>query len=58
VQIDAHRTRELKMSKILAAALLAALALSACNTMKGAGKDVSAAGDTVTDQAAKTQNQM
>ncbi len=46
------------MSKFLVAAVLAAFTLSACNTMKGAGHDVSAAGDTVTDQAAKTQNEM
>ena len=46
------------MSKILVVAVLAALTLSACNTMKGAGKDVSAAGNTVTNEAAEAQNQM
>jgi predicted small secreted protein len=34
-----------------ALALLALLALSACNTMQGAGKDVSAAGNALTDEA-------
>ena len=46
------------MPKIIVAAILATFTLSACNTMKGAGKDVSAAGDTVTHEAAKTQSQM
>jgi predicted small secreted protein len=46
------------MPKILVAAVLAALALSACNTVKGAGKDVSAAGNTVTNEANKAQNEM
>lgn len=41
------------MSKKIVAALLlsSALVLSACNTVEGAGKDVSAAGHAVTDTA-------
>lgn len=39
--------------------LVAALGmLAACNTMKGAGRDMSAAGDAITDQAAETQKGM
>jgi predicted small secreted protein len=33
------------------AALAASLAISACNTVKGAGKDVSSAGSAVSDAA-------
>jgi predicted small secreted protein len=36
---------------ILAAAAAAALAVSACNTVAGAGQDVSAAGHAVTNTA-------
>jgi len=39
------------VSKLLLAALLAAFALSACNTIEGAGKDVEAAGEEVQDAA-------
>ncbi len=46
------------MTRNILLALVAVAALSACNTMKGAGKDVSAAGDAVSDQAAETQQQM
>jgi entericidin B len=38
--------------------LLATLTLAACNTMQGAGDDVSAAGDALSDQAAETQSEM
>jgi predicted small secreted protein len=38
--------------------LLAMAALSACNTMSGAGKDVSAAGSALTDEANETQREM
>jgi predicted small secreted protein len=41
---------------ILAVLMLAALA--GCNTMSGAGEDVSAAGDALTDEAQETQSQM
>jgi predicted small secreted protein len=36
---------------IVLAALAASLAVSACNTVEGAGKDVSSAGQAVTDTA-------
>ena len=36
---------------IILAALAASLAISACNTVKGAGEDVSSAGHAVTDAA-------
>ncbi len=40
------------MRKLIAIGLFAAgLALSACNTIEGAGKDVSSAGHAVTDTA-------
>lgn len=44
-------------SKILFA-LLAAMTLSACNTVAGAGKDVAAAGTAVTKTADKTEKKM
>ena len=42
--------------KILAA--LALLALAACNTVEGAGHDISTAGDAVTDEAQDAQGSM
>jgi predicted small secreted protein len=36
---------------IILAAAVASLAIAACNTVEGAGKDVSAAGQAVTDTA-------
>ncbi len=36
---------------VIIAALAASLAVAACNTVEGAGKDVSAAGRAVTDTA-------
>lgn len=46
------------MTRTLALAIIAALTLSACNTMQGAGKDISSAGTAVTDTAADTQKKM
>ena len=46
------------MIKIIAAAALATLMLTGCNTMKGAGEDVSGAGHVVTGTAAATQDKM
>jgi len=48
-----HHTQEnVTMRKIIVlAALAASLALAACNTVAGAGKDVSSAGHAVTDTA-------
>lgn len=39
-------------------ALSAALALSACNTVEGAGKDFKAAGQAVSDTAQKTKEKI
>lgn len=45
-----------KMRKMLVLAVLAAaLTTTACNTVKGAGKDVSAAGDAVSTTAEKAK---
>ena len=46
------------MKKILAVSLLFAFVLAGCNTFKGVGKDVSKAGDKVTQTAEKTQDKM
>lgn len=40
------------------ALILAMFALTACETVKGAGRDMQAAGSTITSEAAKTQNDM
>lgn len=39
-------------------AMLLAIALSGCNTMKGFGKDVERCGERVQDAAQSTQNKM
>ncbi len=39
-------------------AMLLAIALSGCNTMKGFGKDVERGGERVQDAAQSTQNKM
>ena len=36
-------------------AVLALLALAACNTVEGAGRDISTAGDALTDEAQEAQ---
>ena len=46
------------MKKILATSLIMAFVLTGCNTFKGFGKDVSKAGDAVTNTAEKTQDKM
>ena len=46
------------MTKILAASLSVAFALTGCNTFKGVGKDVSKAGDAVTNTAEKTSEEI
>jgi predicted small secreted protein len=38
--------------------MLIALAVSACNTMEGAGEDVSAAGGALSDSAEDTEDEM
>lgn len=39
-------------------AMLAILTLAACNTLQGAGQDVSAAGDALTDEATEAERGM
>lgn len=46
------------MKKLIIAAVTAAFVLTGCNTVKGLGKDVSKAGDAVTDGAQKVQNRI
>lgn len=46
------------MKKILAASILFAFILTGCNTVKGVGKDVSSAGQAVTNTAEKAQNKL
>ena len=46
------------MKKILVASMLATFVLTGCNTFKGVGKDVSKAGDAVTNTAEKTSNEI
>lgn len=46
----------MKTKPVVAASLLTALALlSACNTVEGAGRDVSSAGDAVSNAASKSK---
>lgn len=40
------------------AVIVAALSLGACNTMRGAGQDVEAAGSAVAREASETQDEM
>lgn len=46
------------MKKILAASMLLAFVLTGCNTVKGVGKDVSSAGQAVTNTAEKAQSKL
>ena len=39
-------------------AMLAILTLAACNTLQGAGQDVSAAGDALSDEASEAEREM
>lgn len=45
------------MSKVIYA-FLALIALAACETVAGAGQDISTAGDTLTEQAQETENDL
>ena len=45
------------MNRIILA-LIAVLTLAACNTMRGAGQDISTAGDALSSEAAQTQSEM
>ena len=46
------------MRKIVMLPLIAMLALSACNTVKGVGRDVSTGGKAITEGAATTQRKL
>ena len=46
------------MIKVITAITFATLMLTGCETMKGAGHDVSSAGHVVTDTAQNTQDKM
>ena len=46
------------MKKILLASVAVVFVLTGCNTVKGVGKDVSKAGDAVTNTAEKTSDQI
>ena len=46
------------MKKVLVASVMIAFVLNGCNTFKGFGKDVSKAGDAVSNTAQKTENKM
>ena len=46
------------MKKLVLAAVVSMLALSACNTVSGAGKDVSAAGHAVSNSAETVKEKM
>ncbi|EGK08273.1 ECN family pore-forming entericidin [Kingella kingae ATCC 23330] len=50
--------KELHMKKLLLIALTSMAVLSACNTISGAGKDISAAGHAVTDTAQEVKQAM
>lgn len=41
---------------VILAAIAASLSVAACNTVEGAGKDVSSAGDAVSDTARDAKN--
>lgn len=47
---------KLKLPLIAAVAVLSLGALTACNTMEGAGEDIEAAGDKLEDTAAENKN--
>ena len=46
------------MKKILVASMLFAFVLTGCNTFKGVGKDVSKAGDAVSNSADKVEKKL
>ena len=46
------------MKKILVASIMTAFVLTGCNTFEGIGKDVSEAGDKVTQTTERTQDKM
>jgi predicted small secreted protein len=55
--VKVHTAKGIPMKKIIALTIVAAaLAVSACNTISGAGRDVSAAGSAVTTGAEEAKN--
>jgi predicted small secreted protein len=46
------------MTRAIILALTAVAALSACNTVKGAGKDIQSGGAAITDEAQDAQKSM
>ena len=46
------------MKKVLVASIMTAFVLTGCNTVKGMGKDVSSAGNAVSNTAEKTQDEI
>ena len=50
--------REKKRCRLRILAALALLALAACNTVEGAGRDISTAGDAMTDEAQESKSAM
>ncbi len=46
------------MKKAMILAVVAALSLSACNTIQGMGEDIGAAGDAISGTATKTKQKM
>jgi predicted small secreted protein len=49
------QTQKLTKATMIAVAFAASLSLQACNTVSGAGKDVSAGADAVTESADKNK---
>lgn len=46
------------MGKVIASTFAALLLLAACNTVEGAGEDISEAGGTISDTADDAQSEM
>jgi predicted small secreted protein len=54
----ATTAREIRMRHTIALLALSAIVLAACNTMRGVGQDMTAAGHTVSDTASSVQDKM
>ena len=48
--------RSIQFSKLLFLVIIAALTLSACNTIQGAGKDIEKSGEVIQDKAQDAKN--
>ena len=57
IEASAHRPYVVWLFGLIAAAFMA-LAVSACNTMEGAGEDISAAGGAMSDTAEDVEDDM